>query len=398
MLETPDGLTPDEIEFREEVKAFARTEIMPLARQIDTEDHIPMSIRKKIAEKGWYGILWPKEYGGYGGNIMKFCLASEQIAYASGGVGATFNATVLCGLPILYYGTEAQKRKFGTRLIKGEYVAGSIGITEPDAGSDVASLKTSAVRDGDFWVVNGKKRHIDNVGVAQLLTFWAVTNPKAEPRHRGFSTFVVEKGTPGFDTVVTRYIGLKGLECGEMHFDNVRLPAENMIGEEGRGFYHIMRLFEVARTGAGGWGVGVAQACVDEAIEYAMNRVQFGEPIIKLQAIQMMIADMVMDLELMRMLSYRAARIGDAGLKAERAVTATKLFCNEALFRIANTALQIHGANGYSEDYPVERHFRDARGLPIGEGTTQVMKLLLTRIELKSRYGGEQEARSVAAR
>jgi alkylation response protein AidB-like acyl-CoA dehydrogenase len=386
VLETPDGLTADEIAFRDEVRDFARKEVMPLARQIDQEDHVPMELRKKVAAKGWYGMLWPKEYGGYGGGIMKFCLASEQLAYASGGVGATFNATVLCGLPILFYGTEEQKRKFGVPLIKGDYVAGSIGITEPDAGSDVGALATTAVRDGDHWVVNGRKRHIDNVGAAGLLAFWAVTDPNAEPRHRGFSTFVVERGAPGFDTLVTRYIGLKGLECGEMHFDDVRLPADHMIGEEGKGFYHIMRLFEVARTGAGGWGVGTAQACVDEAIEYAMKRVQFGQPIVNLQAIQMMIADMVMDLELMRMLSYRAARIGDAGLKAERAVTATKLFCNEALFRVANTALQIHGANGYSEDYPAARHFRDARALPIGEGTTQVMKLLLTRIELKSRY------------
>jgi len=386
-LGTPDGLTEEEAGFRDEVKAFAEKEVKPLARQIDEEDHIPMELRKKIADKGWYGMLWPKEYGGYGGSIMQFCLASEQLAYASGGVGATFNATVLCGVPILFYGTEEQKRKFGTPLIKGDYVAGSIGITEPDAGSDVSALQTSAVRDGDHWVINGKKRHIDNVGAADLLSFWAVTNPKAEPRHRGFSTFVVERGTPGFDTLVTRYIGLKGLECGEMHFDDVKIPAENMVGKEGEGFYHIMRLFEVARTGAGGWGVGTAQACLDEAIDYATNRIQFGQPILNLQAIQMMIADMVMDLELMRMLSYRAARFGDAGIKADRAVTATKLFCNEALFRIANTALQIHGANGYSEEYPVERHFRDARALPIGEGTTQLMKLLLTRIELKSRYG-----------
>ncbi len=387
---TPDGLTPDEIEFREEVKAFAKEEIRPLAEQIDREDYIPMELREKIADKGWYGILWPKEYGGYGGNIVKFCLASEQIAYASGGVGATFNATVLCGVPILFYGTEEQKRKWGGPLIKGEYVAGSIGITEPDAGSDVSALKTSAVRDGDSWVINGRKRHIDNVGAANLLTFWAVTDPEAEPKHRGFSTFVVERGTRGFETVVTPYIGLKGLDCGEMHFDDVRLPAENLVGKQGQGFYHIMKLFEVARTGAGGWGVGVAQACLDEAIDYAANRIQFGAPIINLQAIQMMIADIVMDLELMRMLSYRAARMGDAGLKADRAVTATKLFCNEALFRIANTALQIHGANGYSQEWPIERHFRDARALPIGEGTTQVMKLLLTRIELKSRY--EQSA------
>jgi len=385
-LETPDALKPEEIAFRDEVKAFAREEIMPLARQIDQEDRIPMELRKKIGQRGWYGLLWPREYGGSGGSIMNFCLASEQIAYASGGVGATFNATVLCGVPILYFGSEEQKRRFGTPLIKGETVAGCIGITEPDAGSDVSALKTRAVRDGKHWVVNGKKRHIDNVGAANLLSFWAVTDPDQEPRHRGFSTFVVERGTPGFETQVTRYIGLKGLDCGEMHFDNARLPEENLIGGEGKGFYHIMRLFEVARTGAGGWGVGTAQACVDEAVAYAMSRVQFGKPIINLQAIQMMIADMVMDLEIMRMLSYRAARFGDAGIQADRAVTATKLFCNEALFRIANTALQIHGANGYSEEYPVERHFRDARSLSIGEGTTQVMKLLLTRIELKSRY------------
>ena len=382
-----EDLTADEKAFRDEVRTFAREEIMPLARQIDKEDHIPMDLRKKIGDKGWYGLLWPKEYGGYGGNILKFCLASEEIAYASGGVGATFNATTLCGVPILCFGTEEQKRKYGTPLIKGDYVAGSIGITEPDAGSDVSSLSTSAVLDGNEWVINGKKRHIDNVGAANLLTFWAVTNPDAEPKHRGFSSFIIERGTPGFETVVTRYIGLKGLDCGEMHFDNVRLPKDNLIGEEGKGFYHIMRLFEYARTGAGGWGVGTAQACLDEAVDYAMNRIQFGQPIINLQAIQMMIADMVMDLELMRMLSYRAARIGDAGLKADRAVTATKLFCNEALFRIASTALQIHGANGYSEEWPIERHFRDARVLPIGEGTTQLMKLLLTRIELKSRYG-----------
>jgi len=381
-----DDLTTDEIAFRDEVKAFAKEEIMPLAQQIDREDHIPMDLRRKIAQKGWYGLLWPKEYGGYGGKIIHFCLASEQIAYASGGVGATFNATVLCGVPILIYGTEDQKQKFGVPLIRGDYIAGSIGITEPEAGSDVSSLKTRAQRDGDHWIVNGRKRHIDNVGVSNLFSFWAVTNPEAEPRHRGFSTFVIERGTAGFETQVTRYIGLKGLDCGEMHFENAKIPEENLIGEEGKGFYHIMRLFEYARTGAGGWGVGTAQACVDESIEYAMNRVQFGKPIINLQAIQMMIADMVMDLELMRLLSYRAARIGDAGIKADRAVTATKLFCNEALFRIANTALQIHGANGYSEEYPIERHFRDARSLPIGEGTTQVMKLLLTRIELKSRY------------
>lgn len=387
MLDTPDGLKPDEIDFRDEVREFAKKEIMPIARQIDKEDRIPMELRKKIAAKGWLGMLWPKEYGGFGGNIMKFCLASEQIAYASGGVGATFNATNLCGVPLLYFGTEEQKRKWGTKLIQGDYVAGCIGITEPDAGSDVSSLKTTAVRHGDSWVVNGKKRHIDNVGAANFFTFWAVTNPQAEPKHRGFSTFVVERGTPGFDTLVTRYLGLKGLDCGEMHFDDVRIPKENLIGEEGKGFYHIMKLFEVARTGAGGWAVGTAQAAMDEAVDYAMNRVQFGQPIVHLQAIQMMIGDMAMDLELMRMLSYRAARIGDTGLKADRAVTAAKLFCNEAVFRITSTALQIQGANGYSEDLPAERHLRDARALPIGEGTTQVMKLLLAKIELKARYG-----------
>lgn len=385
-MSDPCALSEEEIRFRDEVKEFARREIQPLARQIDEQDHIPMELREKLAKTGWYGLLWPKEYGGYGGKIIHFCLASEQIAYASGGVGATFNATVLCGVPILVFGSEEQKRRFGTRLIRGEYVAGSIGITEPHAGSDVSSISTSAVRRDGGWVINGDKRHIDNVGVSGLFSFWAVTNPKAEPRHRGFSTFIIEKGTPGFSTNVTRYIGLKGLECGEMHFRDCRIPEENLVGEEGKGFYHIMRLFEYARTGAGGWGVGVAQACVDEAIDYAMSRQQFGQAIINFQAIQLMIADMVVDLELMRMLSYRAARIGDSGERADRAVTAAKLFCNEAVFRIANTALQIQGANGYSEELAAERHLRDARALAIGEGTTQVMKLLLTRIELKSRY------------
>ena len=372
---------------RDMVREFADEWLAPRAHEMDMERRIPREHVEKLSELGLIAPIIPEEYDGPGMDYVSYALISEEVGRVDASTATTIGAHCsLCCSPILYFGTEEQKHKFGTPLIKGDYVAGSIGITEPDAGSDVSSLSTTAVRDGDHWIINGKKRHIDNAGCANLLSFWAVTDPEADPPHRGFSSFVVERGTPGFDTLVTKYIGLKGLECGEMHFDNVRLPAENLIGEEGKGFYHIMRLFEYARTGAGGWGVGVAQACLDEAIDYAMNRVQFGQPIINHQAIQMMIADMVMDLELMRMLSYRSAKVGDAGLKADRAVTATKLFCNEALFRIANTALQIHGANGYSEDYAAERHFRDARVLPIGEGTTQMMRLLLTRIELKSRY------------
>lgn len=190
---------------------------------------------------------------------------------------------------------------------------------------------------------------------------------------------------PGLTTEVTSYIGLKGLDAGKIILKDCRIGEDQMLGQEGHGFYHIMRLFEYARTGAGGWAIGVGQACVDEAIDYASKRIQFKQPIISFQTIQNMIADMVMEVELMRMLSYRAAKIGDMGLKADRAVTATKLYCNEALFRIANTALQIHGGNGYSEEFPVERHFRDARVLMIGEGTTQMMKLLLFRTEMKER-------------
>ncbi len=380
------NLTDEEMAFKKEVRQFARKEILPQAEAIDRSDEIPMEITKKIYEKGWNGLLWPKEYGGYGGNIMKFCLASEEIAYGSGGLGASFNATTLSGVPLLLEGTDEQKKKFAPKLLQGDYVAGSIGITEPEAGSDVSSLSTRAVRNGKGWILNGEKAHIDNVGIANLFNIFAVTDPNATPVHRGFSTFLVER-QPGLTTQVTPYIGLKGLACGKIRLEECQVGEDQMLGQEGHGFYHIMRLFEYARTGCGGWAIGVAQSAFDEAVDYAAKRYQFKQPIINFQVIQHMIADMVMDLELMRMLSYRAARIGDAGLKAERAVTATKLFCNEALFRIANMSLQILGGNGYSEEFPAERHFRDARVTMIGEGTTQIMKQLLFRIEMKERMG-----------
>lgn len=382
-------LSEEDMAFKKEIREFARKEILPLATEIDRSDKIPIEIYKKMAEKKLYGLLWPKEYGGYGGNILKYVLASEELAYASAGVAASMNATTHCGLPILTEGTEEQKKRFAPRLINGDYVAGSIGITEPHAGSDVSSISTRAVRGGDHWILNGEKRHIDNVGVSNLFIVWVVTDPDADPPHRGFSTFVLER-QPGLTTEVTRYMGLKGLDAGEITLKDCRVGQDQLLGQEGHGFYHIMRLMEIARTSAGGFGVGLAQACVDEAMDYASKRIQFKQPIASFQTIQNMIADMVMDLELMRMLVYRAAKIGDMGFKADRAATAAKLFCSEAVFRIANTALQIHGGNGYSEEFPIERHFRDARVVMIGEGTVQMMQLILYRIAMSERMAEEK--------
>jgi alkylation response protein AidB-like acyl-CoA dehydrogenase len=374
-------ISEEDYAFKMEVRDFARSEIIPLAGEIDGTDQIPMELRKKIFAKGWNGILWPKEYGGMGGSILKFCMASEEIAYASAGVGASFNASTLCGVPLLLEGTVEQKKRFAPPMIRGDYVGGSIGITEPHAGSDVSSLATRAVKQGGYYILNGQKAHIDNVGAGNLFIIFAVTDPNARPAHRGFSTFIVER-QQGVTTAITPYMGLKGLACGTIDLKDCKIGVDHLLGQEGHGFYHVMRLLEVARTGAGGFSVGIGQACLDETIDYATKRVQFKEPIVNFQIIQNMIGDMAMELELMRMLAYRAAKIGDMGLKADRAVTAAKLFCGDAVFRIANKALQIHGGNGYSEKFPAERHFRDARVVSIGEGTHQMMNLLLAKIAI----------------
>ncbi|HEC35611.1 MAG TPA: acyl-CoA dehydrogenase [Anaerolineae bacterium] len=363
---------------RRMVRDFAEKEIGPRAEEIDATDQFPDDLFRRMGELGILGLPFPEEYGGSGGDYMSLVIALEEIARVSGSMAITLDAhTSLCCEPIYLFGTEEQKRKYLVPLARGEKI-GAFGLTEPQAGSDAGATRTRAVRDGDEWVINGQKTFITNGSIADVVVITAKTDPEAGTR--GISSFIVEKGTPGFQPGRNeKKMGLKGSVTSGLFFEDCRIPAENLLGEENKGFKQFLVTLDAGRIAIAAMAVGLAQGAFEKAVAYAKKRVQFGQPIARFQAVQWMIADTATEIEAARLMIHRAAWLKEQGKRFTKEAAMAKLFATEMSERACRKAIQIHGGYGYVQEYAVERMYRDQRLCAIGEGTNEIQRLVIAR-------------------
>jgi hypothetical protein len=371
-------LTPYQKMIRKVVRDFAETEIKPIAAEFDELQKFPWDTVKKMGKLGLLGIIFPEKYGGAGADYISYAIGVEELARVCGSHGITMAAHVsLCSNHIYMCGTEEQKMKYLVPLAKGEKI-GAWGLTEPSAGSDAGGTKTTAVLDGDEWVLNGSKIFITHGSVGDIAIALAITDKSKG--HRGISSFIVEKGTEGF-TAGTKEnkLGLRASDTAEMVYQNCRIPKENLLGNPGDGFVDALRVLDGGRISIGALGLGIAQGAFEESVKYAKEREQFGKPIASFQSVQNMLADMAMEIDAARFLLYRAAYWKSKGKKVTREGAMAKLYCSEVAMRTTTKAIQIHGGYGYTKDYPVERFFRDAKLCEIGEGTSEIQRLVIAR-------------------
>ncbi|TAK32950.1 MAG: acyl-CoA dehydrogenase [Chloroflexota bacterium] len=376
--------TDQQKQWRDSVRKFVSEEVSPLARQIDQEARIPDELRWKMAKQGYFGISRPQRYGGHSGSLVDLCLALDELAYASVSVAERISATNLTEIPLYLYGTQDLVEKYAVPMAKGEKI-GSMCITEPAHGSDVASMETYARLDGDHWVVNGAKRYMDNAAISDTYVVFLKTDLDVRPKHKGISTIVIPRESPGFTAFSHDLLGGRGLDVGGFTMKDCRVPRENLIGEQGQGFYHVMKLFEYARPVVASLALGLARGAYDAAMEYAKSRIEFDQPISSFQLIQAKIADMTVDIEASHLLTYQSAFAMDRGTPSDRLAAVAKLFTSEAVVRVADHAVQIGGTDGYCKSHPMERFYRDARMFPIGEGTSEILRLLIARRELETK-------------
>lgn len=374
-------LTEEQREWRNTLRDFADQEIAPKAARYDDAGEFPWENVKKMRELGLFGLPFPEEYGGSGADTLMYAMAVEEVSRACASTGITLAAHVSLGTsPIYLFGTEAQKKKYLPALCSGEKLA-AFGLTEPEAGSDAGGTKTRAVKEGNEYVVNGRKIYITNGGVCGTAVFTAVTTPGIGAR--GISAFIVEKGTPGFAAGSReKKLGHRASDTVELLFDGLRLPAEHLLdaeGREGQGFKQFMVTLDGGRISIGAMSLGIAQAALDASVKYAKERKQFGQSIAEFQAIQLLLAEMTTELESARLLVYAASRLKDRGAPYTRYAAMAKLKASTVAMRASDAAVQIHGGAGYMTDHPVERYFRDAKLMEIGEGTSQIQKLIIAR-------------------
>jgi alkylation response protein AidB-like acyl-CoA dehydrogenase len=370
---------------RDMVREFAEKEIRPRAAEIDRTDAFPRDLYRRMAELGILGMTLPPEYGGSGADTVSWAIAQEEMGRASVVVADLQLLSKLMQDMILRNGTEAQREKYLPALGRGEKIC-AIAQTEPGAGSDVASIRTLARRDDDGYVLNGTKRFITAALVCDLAVVVATVD-RARGR-QGITLFLVEQGTPGFSPGSREdLMGVRGMATGELIFDQCRVPRESLLGGEGEGFTRAMRSLDTGRIGIGCQAVGLAQAAMEEAIRYARQRQAFGQPLASLQAIQFMLADMSAGIEAARLRLRQAAFLKDRGRSIIREAAEAKLLASELAARVTADALQIHGAYGYSRDFPIERLYREAKVYQIWEGTSQIQRLVIARQLLKE-YGG----------
>lgn len=366
---------------RETVAEFARTEVAPVIGDYYARGEFPLPLVAAMAEMGLFGLPFPEEYGGMGGDYVALCVAIEELARVDSSIAITLEAGVSLGaMPIYRFGTEELKREWLPRLARGE-ILGAFGLTEPDAGSDAGGTTTTAVRDGDEWVINGSKAFITNSGTAitGLVTVTAVTG-RDERGRKEISSILVPSGTPGF-TVAPSYrkVGWDASDTHELAFEDVRVPLGNLVGEEGRGYAQFLRILDEGRIAIAALAAGLAQGCVDESVSYALTREAFGKPIAANQAVAFMIADMEARAHTSRVLWREAAGRMQRGEPFKHQAAIAKMVTSEAAMDNARAATQVHGGAGFTIDYAVGRFYRDAKILEIGEGTTQVQQLLIAR-------------------
>ncbi len=366
-------LTEEQKMIKDLARKISVEKILPVREELDEKGEFPWEIMRIFAESDLCGLYIPEEYGGFGGGALEFCLAVEEISRVCGGVGVTFAASALGCFPIFLFGGEEQKKKYIPDLASGKKL-GAFGLTEANAGSDVARIETTAKKDGDHYILNGTKQWITNGGEAETYVVIAMTDKKKGAR--GASAFIVEKGTPGF--TFGKKENKMGIRCSatrELVFQDCKIPKENLLGREGIGFIVAMKTLDSTRPGIGAQAVGIAQGALDEAVKYSRERVQFGQAISSLQAIQHMMADMATQIEAARALVYSVARAIDSGQKdISKDSAMCKLFASDVAMKVTTDAVQILGGYGYMKEYPVEKMMRDAKITQIYEGTNQIQR------------------------
>jgi alkylation response protein AidB-like acyl-CoA dehydrogenase len=374
--------TPEQIQLRREVREFAAAEIAPHVSEWDENQTFPAEVVRKLGQLGYLGAIFPEEYGGAGLGYIEYAIIIEELSRVDGSVGIIVAAhTSLCSNHIYKAGTEEQKQKYLTKLASGEWL-GCWSLTEPEAGSDAAGTRSTAARDGDCWVLNGSKTFTTNAHYADVCVGMAMTDRSAA-RH-GISAFILEKETPGFRAGrKENKLGLRASATGEVIFTNCRVPQSQMLGKPGEGFVDSLRILDGGRVSIAALSIGMAQGAYDAALKYAKLRKQFGRPISEFQAIQHKLVDMATKLDASRLLTYRAARMIDAGKRVTRESAMAKLFASESAVWIAGEAVQIYGGYGFIKDYPVEKFYRDVKLCTIGEGTSEIQRLVIARQLLK---------------
>ncbi|PQP24824.1 acyl-CoA dehydrogenase family protein [Rhodococcus opacus] len=372
-------LTAEQKEFRQLARDFLSKEVVPHRAAWDRAESVDTAIVEKLADIGFFGMTIPEEYGGLGGDYITYCLGMEELGRADSAVRGIVSVSMgLVGKVILSHGTEDQKHEWLPRIASGEALA-CFGLTEPDNGSDPGNLKTRAVRSGDDYVINGSKIFITNGTWAKLCLVFARTGG-AGPK--GVSAFLVPTDTPGFDSrEIHGKLGLRGQATAELSLTDVRVPASCLLGSEGQGFSIAMHSLDKGRVSVGAGCVGIIQGCLEAAVDYSRERKQFDRPLASFQLVQDLIADMSVDADAGRLLTWRAADLIERGEPFGTAASKAKYFCSEAAVRAANNAIQIFGGYGYVDEYPVAKYMRDARVMTLYEGTSQIQKLLIGRAE-----------------
>lgn len=376
------SLTEEQIMLRDSTRDFAKERLQPLAQEAEEQGYTHLAVIKELAELGYFGICTPPEYGGAGFDTVCMVLAIEEISKVDASIGIMLTITnSLAQGSILKYGSEDQVKEYIPDLAAGKKI-GAFCLTEPEAGCDAASIKTTAALKDDVYLLNGTKMFITNGGIAETFIIFAVTDKKAG--RKGISAFIVEKGFEGFRVgKKENKMGLKASSTTEIILENCKVPKKNLLGGEGQGLKIALASLDDSRIGVGAQALGIAEGAFNQALEYSKVRVQFGQPISKFQAIQFMLADMATDIEASRMLIYRAAYAKDQGARISKEAAMAKLFASEAAFRCVHKALQIHGGYGYIKEYPIERLYRDQRITEIYEGTSEVQRIVISNSILK---------------
>jgi hypothetical protein len=371
-------LTEDQDILRRTVREFAETEIRPHVMEWDDAQAFPMDLLPKLASLGLMGIQFPEAVGGAGMSAVDYCICIEELARVCPAIALSVAAhNGLCTAHLAMFGSDAQKQQYLPRLVSGE-VLGAWGLTEAGAGSDAAGMRTTAVRQGDCWTLNGAKTFITHGRIGGVMVVIAVTD--RAKGHRGISAFVLEHGTPGMSAGrKENKLGMRASDTSEVIFQDCRIPVSQLLGEEGQGFINTLQVLDAGRIGIAALSVGLAQGAYEAARRYAKERHQFGQPIAAFQAIQWKLADNATRIEAARLLTYRAASLKDQGRRITRESAMAKLFASEAAVKAADDCVQIHGGYGFVKDYPAEKYFRDVKLLTIGEGTSEIQRLVIAR-------------------
>ncbi len=376
--------TPDQVQLRREVRDFATREILPHVMEWDEAQTFPLAVIKQLGKLGYMGSIFPEEYGGAGLGYVEYSIIIEELSRVDASVGIIVAAhTSLCSNHIYKAGTEEQKQKYLSKLTTGEWI-GCWSLTEPEAGSDAAGTRSTAVRDRDgTWVVNGSKTFTTNAHYADVCVGMAVTARGAQ--QHGISAFIFEKDTPGFRRgKKENKLGMRASATGEVIFSNCRLAPSQLLGKEGEGFVDSLRILDGGRVSIAALSIGIAQGAYDAALKYSKLRKQFGRPISEFQAIQNKLVDMATSIDASRLLTYRAATMLDQGKRVTKESAMAKLFSSEAAVKVADEAVQIYGGYGFIKDYPVEKFYRDVKLCTIGEGTSEIQRLVIARQLLKA--------------